>query len=262
MSASFSQALTVQGRVLWALSLRELHGMHGETRLGYLWQIVKVGFSIAVFLGLREVLGFHFPTGLPMPVFLLTGFIPWFIFSDLFKHCMEAGRTNRSLLNFPQITVLDIQLGSGILTVFTHTMIFLLYFALFMNLNIPCEVRNSGGILISFLALSAFGFGLGLVFAVLNSFFPIMEKLVPMVMRVLFFISGVWWPIARFAKTGMTGVLQWNPILNYIELFRSGFMYPEFPLQPDAGFFFPLALATLALGLFLERTFRARLMTI
>jgi capsular polysaccharide transport system permease protein len=261
MNTSFAQAFTVQGRVLWALSLRELHGMHGETRLGYFWQIVKVGFSIAVFWGLREVLGLHFPVGLPLPVFLLTGFIPWFIFSDLFKHCMEAGRTNHSLLNFPQITVLDIQLGSGILTVFTHAVIFLLYFALFLSLGIPCEVRNPEGVLIGFLALSAFGFGLGLVFAVLNSFFPTTEKLVQMAMRILFFISGVWWPIARFARTGMMEVLQWNPILNYIELLRSCFMYPEFPLQPDMGFFFPLALTTLALGLFLERTFRARLMT-
>lgn len=249
----------MQGRVLWALSLRELHGMHGETRLGYLWQLIKVGFGIAVFWGLRTILGVHLPTGLPMPVYLLTGFIPWYIFSDLFKHCLEASRTNRSLLNFPQITVLDIQLGSVVLTIFTHAVILFLYLVLFLCFGIPWEVRNPAGLLACFLALSAFGFGLGLILAVLNSFFPLVEKLVPMAMRVLFFVSGVWWPISRFARTGLLETLHYNPILNYIELLRSCFLYPELPMWPDAGLFFALAAATLTLGLFLERTFRARL---
>ena len=257
--SAFAQALTVQGRVIWALSLRELHGMHGETRLGYLWQIIKVGFGIAIFWFIRNLLGFHVPVGLPLPVFLLSGFIPWYMFSELFKHSMEAGRTNRFLLNFPQITPLDIQFGSAVLTIFTHAVILLLYLALFRCLDIPWEARNPAGLLACFLALSAFGFGLGLVLAVLNSFFSVMEKLVPMCMRVLFFISGVWWPITRLIKTGMLETLQYNPILNYIELLRSCFIFPEFPLQPDAGRFFALAAAMLTLGLFLERTFRSRL---
>lgn len=262
MSASFTKALAIQGRVLWALSLRELHGMHGETRLGYLWQIIKVGLGIAIFWGLRSIIGVHIPMGLPMPVYLLTGFIPWYIFSDLFKHCMEAGRTNRSLLNFPQITPLDIQLGSTVLTIFTHALILLLYLVIFLCFEIPWELHNPAGLLASFFALSAFGFGLGLVLAVLNSFFPITEKLVPIIMRVLFFTSGVWWPISRFARTGLMEVLHYNPILNYIELLRSCFMYPRLPLRPDADLFFALAATTLALGLLLERAFRAKLLTL
>lgn len=262
MIATFTEALTVQGRVLWALSLREMHGMHGETRLGYLWQIIKIGLSIGIFWGIREMLGVHLPMGLPLPVYLLTGFIPWYIFSDLFKHCMEARRTNHSLLNFPQITPLDIQLGSAILTIFTHAIILLLYLALLMSLGVPCGVRNPAGLLAAFFALSAFGFGLGLVFAALNGFFPIMEKLVPMVMRVLFFVSGVWWPVSRFARTGMMETLQYNPILSYIELLRSSFIYPELPLHPDSAVLFPLAAVTLTLGLFLERTLRARLIPV
>jgi capsular polysaccharide transport system permease protein len=261
LNGAFTDALAVQGRVLWALSLRELHGMHGDTRLGYLWQLFKVGFGIAIFWGLRSLIGVHIPMGLPLPVFLLTGFVPWHIFSELFKHCMEAGRTNRSLHNFPQITPLDIQMGSGVLTIFTHAVILILYLALFRCLDIPWEVRNPAGLLACFAVLCAFGFGLGLVLAVLNSFFPLMEKLVPLVMRVLFLTSGVWWPITRFAKTGYMEVLRYNPILNYIELLRSCFLYPELSPQSDAGLWFALAAATLAMGLLLERGFRARLLT-
>ncbi|GHU20829.1 hypothetical protein FACS189475_09980 [Betaproteobacteria bacterium] len=54
-------------------------------------------------------------------------------------------------------------------------------------------------------------------------------------------------------------MLLWNPILNYIELLRSCFMSPVFPLTPDHQLFFGIAAVTLALGLFLERSCRARL---
>jgi capsular polysaccharide transport system permease protein len=259
MNASFSQALAAQGRVIWALSLRELHGMHGESRLGYLWQLIKIGFSIAVFWGIRSLLGVHMPASLPLPVYLLTGFIPWYTFSDLFKHAMEAVRTNHALLNFPQITTLDIMLGSGVLTIATHAVLLLLYLAFFLFLDIPFALYNPGGFLISYLAMAAFGFGLGLILAVLNAYFPTTEKIVPMVMRFLFFTSGVFIPIARFSNLGIMDVLLWNPILNYIELLRSCFLSPAFPLAPEPRLFFSLAALTLVIGLFLERSCRGKL---
>jgi len=258
MNVVFSRALAVQGRVIWALSLRELIGMHGDTRLGYLWQIIKVGFGIAIFWWIRSIRGFNIPTMLPLPVFLLTGFIPWFIFTEMFKHCMESKRTNHSLLNFPQITHLDILMGSSVLTVFTHAVIFILYLTLFRFLDIPWELHNPAAVLFSFVALCAFGFGLGLILATLNGFFPIVEKLVPMVMRPLFFISGVIWPITRFAAKGMLEFVLWNPMLHYIDLFRIGFLYPDMPAYPDHTVFFPLSAVVLALGLFCERFFRRR----
>jgi capsular polysaccharide transport system permease protein len=194
-----------------------------------------------------------------MPIYLLIGFITWFTLSDLFKHAMEAVRTNHALLNFPQITTLDIVMGSGVLTVVTHAVLLLLYLVFFMFLDIPFKLFNPGGFLISYLAMAAFGFGFGLVLAVLNSFFPTVEKIVPMVMRVLFFVSGVFSPVTGMSHLGITDILLSNPILDYIELLRSCFMSPVFPLWPDHQLFFGLAAVTLALGLFLERSCRGRL---
>ena len=49
---SVSPALTVQGRVIAALILREIHTLYGNTRLGYLWAIIQTAFGIGVILGL------------------------------------------------------------------------------------------------------------------------------------------------------------------------------------------------------------------
>ena len=68
-----SSALTVQGRVITALILREVHTLYGNTRLGYLWAIIQTAFNIAVFWLFREFLGAHAPHGMGMAVFLLCG---------------------------------------------------------------------------------------------------------------------------------------------------------------------------------------------
>ena len=85
-----ASGLTVQGRVIAALILREVHTLYGNTRLGYLWAIIQTAFGIGVFWGIRTILGAHAPHGMSMIVFLLCGFIPWNIFSHTVSRCMSA----------------------------------------------------------------------------------------------------------------------------------------------------------------------------
>ena len=93
---SVSSALTVQGRVIYALVMREVHTLYGNTRLGYLWAIIQTAFNIAVFWLFLEFLGAHAPHGMGMAVFLLCGFIPWYM-SGSYTH-LRAHETGRNLV--------------------------------------------------------------------------------------------------------------------------------------------------------------------
>ena len=106
-----SSALTVQGRVITALILREVHTLYGNTRLGYLWAIIQTAFNIGVFWLFRESLGAHAPHGMGMAVFLLCGFIPWYMFRDTISRCVKAVSANQALLTFPQVTELDLMIA-------------------------------------------------------------------------------------------------------------------------------------------------------
>ena len=109
--SSVSSGLTVQGRVLYALVMREVHTLYGNTKLGYLWAIIQTAFGIGVFWGLRTILGAHAPHGMSMIVFLLSGFIPWYMFSHTVSRCMSAVKANKALLTFSQITELDLMIA-------------------------------------------------------------------------------------------------------------------------------------------------------
>ena len=59
-----SSGWIVQGRVIMALILREVHTLYGSSRLGYLWAVIQTMFGIGIFWGIREIAGARAPHGM------------------------------------------------------------------------------------------------------------------------------------------------------------------------------------------------------
>ena len=74
-------ALIVQGRVIYALMMREVHTIYGTSRLGYLWALFDTIMGIVIFWALRTVMGFHPPHGMPILFFSLGRLWDFFHFS-------------------------------------------------------------------------------------------------------------------------------------------------------------------------------------
>ena len=106
-----SSGWIVQGRVIMALILREVHTLYGSSRLGYLWAVIQTMFGIGIFWGIREIAGARAPHGMSVLMFLLAGFGLWARFSETLTKCMTAVNGNKALLTFPQVTPLDLMLS-------------------------------------------------------------------------------------------------------------------------------------------------------
>ena len=258
-NTTFLDALRIQGRVLLALSLREIHGKHGKSRLGYLWQLIKTGFGIAVFWGLRELMHAKAPHGMAMPLFLLMGFSIWYIFSEIIRLSMEAVATNRALLTFPQISPLDLVLGSALVAWVTEIVVMFLFLLIFYAAGYSFQLFDPLSLILGMLGIGLFALGLGLILAAFTVYLPALEKLVPMVMRILFFASGVFFSPSQLGGRLGDG-LMWNPVLNFIELVRGAFIHPTPADNLKITLIVCITPALLALGLLLERYVRPRLM--
>lgn len=252
---SYSRAWHVQKLTIWALCLREIHGKHGKSKLGYLWQLTKTGFNIAAFWGIREMGGFAPPAGLSTPLFLLGGFIPWFIFNECIDMTIEAVQTNKALLTFPQISCLDLYLSSALVVWATEVVVMIVYAAIVWLMGYSIEIHNLSALLSGLIGLGLCATGLGLCISALTLYVPVIEKIVPMIMRVLFFSSGIFFSIQQ-TPSAVADILLWNPLLNYIELIRGSFASPlVYPLL-RLEYTFTLTICSLALGLLLERYVR------
>ena len=249
--------LIVQGRVLYALMLREIHTINGNSKLGYRWVLIQSVFSIAVFWTLRVYMNAHAPQGMSMALFLAVGFGMWGIFSDGITKTMTAVAGNRALLTFPQVTELDVMISR--ICVITATQVLTTAIIIGASVLFGSEFRPDGlltgiGVLI-FSPLCALG--MGMILGSLAVFAPVLEKLVPMLLRIAFFVSGVFFSITAF-KQDVADILLYNPVMQAIEMMRvslhDGYVVDGLSFSYLAA----CTLATLVIGGFLERYVRAR----
>ena len=255
MSGSVSQALSLQGRVIWALALREIHGKHGKSRLGYLWQVIKTGFGVAVFWWIRSAAGAP-AHAIPLPLFLLMGFIPWFIFAETVKVTTEAVRTNKALLTFAQVTPLDLFASSALVVWVTEVVVMGFYLVLIGQMGYAYRLLDPIHFSLALLAVGFFSLGVGLILTALTIYLPVVEKLVPMALRILFFTSGVFFEPTKMGK--YSDFIMWNPVTNIIELMRGGFIHPAPASYIKTVYLLWVTLSVLAVGLLLERYIRPK----
>lgn len=252
-----SSALTVQGRVIYALAMREVHTLYGNTKLGYLWAIIQTAFSIAVFWMFREFLGRHAPHGMGMAVFLLCGFIPWYIFKDTVIRCMSAVRANQALLTFPQVTELDLMIARLIVVWGTQLVCASIILSIAAALGEPVKLRHPESLAATLFVAPLLGWGVGLVFASLARCWATLERLVPMLMRFLFFGSGVFYQVSELPARLSTPLL-YNPVAQIIEWQRYGFSASCAPPMYSISYILVWCLISICLGLLLERYVRGR----
>lgn len=249
--------LIVQGRVLYALMLREIHTINGNSKLGYLWVLIQSVFSIAVFWALREYMGRHAPQGMSMAMFLAVGFGLWQIFSTGIRKTMSAVEGNKALLTFPQVTELDVMVAR--IVVITATQILSTSLIIGASVLLGAAFRPNGlltGLVVLILSPLC-ALGIGMLLGSLAVFVPVLDKIVPMVLRIAFFLSGVFFSITAF-KQDVANLLLYNPIMQAIEMMRvslhDGYVVDGLSLSYLAA----CTLITLVIGGFLERYVRAR----
>ena len=254
---SVSPGLIVQGRVIAALILREVHTLYGNTRLGYLWAIIQTAFGIGVFWGVRAVFGAHAPHGMSMVVFLLSGFIPWNIFSQTVNRCMGAARANQGLLTFSQVTELDLMIARLVVIWGTELVCAVILLLIAVGLGQPFDPRRPEALAATLFFAPLLGLGMGLVCASLARLWPTLDKLVPMCLRILFFGSGVFFSVSQF-PTRLREPLLLNPMMQIIEWQRHGFSVSSAAPAYSVPYIAVWCLVSLCLGLLLERHVRGR----
>lgn len=251
--------LIVQGRVIGALVLREIHTINGNSRLGYLWVLIQSIFSIGVFWGVRHFMGAgQAPHGMNMALFLAAGFCLWNIFSNGINRCMTAVDGNRALLTFPQVKELDVMIARVIVISATQivTAAIIISFAMVL-MDDPIIIGSPSLLLVLLFSVPMLSLGCGMIFSSLAVYIPALEKVVPMLLRILFFASGVFFSVSVFSQS-VADVLMFNPMLHAIELIRVGLHEPYNVTGLSWMYVLASAIVTCAIGGYLERYVRTR----
>jgi capsular polysaccharide transport system permease protein len=239
-------------RVLSALVLREMDTRFGRSAGGYFWALGEpLGgiflLALAFSLALRTP-----PLGSSFILFYATGMIPFTLFRSMSSAVAGAVSSNKGLLTYPVVTVLDAVLAKFVLNLLTTTVVALILFTgiiLILGLHVNLDL----GAAAAAMALAALlGLGVGTMNCVLFGFFPTWKNVWTVLTRPLFLISGVLFTLESVPRT-FQEVLLWNPLVHVIGVMRAGFYGSYYPAYVSYPYVLGIGLGLFVTGAFLMR---------
>ncbi|ACY49947.1 MULTISPECIES: ABC transporter permease [Vibrio harveyi group] len=216
------QALRVQGRVLYALILREALGKYGKSRIGYLWALFEPLTQVLILVAIFSALGRKSPVGGDLAIFFTTGIVPWLIYSNIANRLSGALGANQALLAYPHVTPFDVLMGRALLESITMLVVFALIIVSLQLIGKALAIYDLFNVLMGLITLVLFSVGLGMTNSAIRIYFDSWDKLFSAINRPLYFISGIFFTAASLPPQARE-YLQWNPLFQYVEWVRSGF---------------------------------------
>lgn len=211
--------LEVQQAAVKALFLREIKTRFGKYRLGYLWAVLEPAAHLLVLL---TIFGFIMHRTMPdisFPVFLLNGIIPYFLFSNIAKRSIKAIEANQGLFNYRPVKPIDSIIARTYLELLVYLFVYVVLMLFVGLMGEQFTITNILMLFLTWLLLVILSFGVGLIFMVIGKTFPETEKILPIVLKPLYFISCIMFPLHAIPKQ-YWHYLLWNPLIHVVELSR------------------------------------------
>ena len=247
--------MTLQGRVIGALVLRETRATFGTTQLGYLWAIVTPAAGIAVLVIVFTIWGRQAPFGSSLALFFATGILTLEFFRKLSSSLMSTLSANQALLTYPLIKETDTLYARFLLISATYLLIMVIFYMTLIMLGLAQYPTSPQELILAFSATALFGFGFGVLNAVIISLWESWKQVEMILTRPLFFLSGIFF-IPSHLPAEAINILKWNPMLHLVEWIRVGF-YPNYESSVlNKAYPLGVAMVLILLGLAGERLYR------
>ena len=251
-------ALSHQRRVISAIVLREAQTRYGKSSLGYLWAFIEPVTHVAVMSFVYWAINRQSPVGASVLVFFVTGVLPFFLFQKVALHLGNAVRANRLILRLPAVTPFDVVAARAILEGLTWITVATLLFAALIAAG---RARPPDQVMVC--AAAAFvtfslGCGVGLMNSVAMTIWPSWARAYPTLTRPLYHFSAIFFFIDHIPPH-LRWWLSWNPLVHAVQWFRVGYYSEYASLVLDREYLIKWAIATLVIGLCLERIAQRKL---
>jgi capsular polysaccharide transport system permease protein len=214
-------AFTVQCRVVYALMLRDVKSRFGGRRLGFVWALLEPCFFIGLFVAIFYLIGRTSQSGLPLPLFFVTGFTPFLMFRNIYMTISDETKGDSPMLMFPQVTRIDLIVAKVIVNVLLSITVLILLLSGCYLMGFTFRLDNPLGVLRAMSLLVLMGLGLGLVIGSLVIRYEFISSITQALFgRPLLLTSGLFFT-AEMLPPKAREYLLYNPLLHLIESLRS-----------------------------------------
>lgn len=208
--------------LLWVLARRDVQVRYRQTLLGAGWAIVRPVMTMLVFSVVFGRFAGMPSNGLPYPVFVFAGLLPWTFFAG------AVGAAGGSLVGsaglvgkvyFPRLLLPLAAIGVGLVDLLIATAVLLGLMA-YYGLAFTVQLATVP-LVVLLLATTAAAFGI--LVAALSVTYRDVQQLVPYALQVWMFLSPVIYPVELFPER-WRWLLALNPLTGLIGGFRAAFL--------------------------------------
>jgi len=243
--------------LLYFMVWRDVKVRYKQTALGVAWIILQPLISMVIFTVLFGYLLKVPSGGVPYPVFVYTGLLPWNYFANSLNRSSTSIVNNSNLITkvyFPRMVIPFSGILGGLVD-------FSISFLILLGLMVVYKIYPTSNIIMlpAFMLLAmgtALGFGLWL--SALNVRYRDINHLVPFIIQIWMYITPVIYPVTIIPEQ-FRFILALNPMTGVVEGFRWALLGEQLTdAQPPGTLFLVSILITLIVlvsgAIFFRRT--------
>ena len=230
------RALWQYRELLYFLVWRDLKVRYKQTALGIGWIILQPLISMVIFSflfgGLLEV-----PSGgVPYPLFVYSGLLPWNYFANSLNRSSTSLVNNQNLITkvyFPRLVVPISGVLSGLVDFFVSFIVLIVLMFIFKFYPTPYAIFLPGFLLLAI--ITALGFGLWL--SALNVRYRDVNYITPFLIQIWMYLTPVIYPVTIIPEK-FRFLLALNPMTGVVEGFRWALLGEQLAdVQPPGSVF-------------------------
>jgi capsular polysaccharide transport system permease protein len=258
--SELAERLATHGRILVALIMRDVQTRFFGTPIGFVLAIAWPVSHIFILIAINGATGRAAPYGDDPALFFATGLLPFMCFSYMARFTMLGVLLNRPLLGYPIVKVADILIARAILETLNAGVVIIVTMILLTAMGVDVRPPRPIDAMSALLACMLLGFGFGIVNGVIGGMFAFWSTGFALFQIVMWMASGVIMVPDELPQAARYW-LSFNPALIGVEWMRSAF-YEGYGLGEllDKRYMLSFAVATLFLGLLMERAMRGKIL--
>jgi capsular polysaccharide transport system permease protein len=250
----------VQFRVIHALTLREFQSQQVTLAYGLGWVFFDAVLAFAGMLVMKMAIRGWTPAlpGVPPITFLVSGLVPWLMFSSSYSIPAAAIKKGKNLLLLPVVTELDLIFAASLRNFVVYTILFIVLATCAAYYDRIAFPRFPLAIMLLFITMAVMGTAFGVMLMLLTRLYAPAGKFTGFFLRFGMIFSGVIFSITMFPAT-IWPYLTWNPLLHVEELLRTYWFYSYHTPVGSSAFVAECLFGMTFFGLLLERYARLRM---
>lgn len=204
--------------LLSELTLREIKQRYKQSVLGYAWVMLNPFFQMVVMAFVFSMLLRVGDLGVPYPIFLYAGLLPWNLLAQSLSSSANALVGNAGLLTkiyFPREVFVISTIFAKIIDFFLASLIFIVFMIFF---QVPITLNVLWFVPI-FMIQTLFTYSLSLLISAFNLLYRDIQYLLNLVILVWMYLTPVIYPVEMFPER-YRWIFQINPMAIIINAYR------------------------------------------